>query len=110
MSEGGYKEQKYGKKWRPAILIINKILRRSLSQISSKSSGSMVHRSESNGGIVHRSESCRKLTEPATDQRKRTLSSSDLVTIFPEDEERRSFKVKNHGLLFSDFLLIGFFA
>ena len=55
----------------------SKIFNRSLSQISNP---------------VHRSASCRKLpTSPLEADTKRTLSSSDLVTIFP-DQERRSFK------------------
>ena len=54
-----------------------KIFNRSMSQISNS---------------VHRSSSCRKLpTSPLEAKTKRTLSSSDLVHIFP-DEERRSFK------------------
>lgn len=58
------------------------IFNRSLSQISKSSSSNLIRRSES----------CRKLN-PSLEENatKRTLSSSDLVTIFPE-EERRSFK------------------
>ena len=58
------------------------IFNRSLSQISTSSSSS-----------VQRSESCRKLTVTGPEEApaKRTLSSSDLIHIFP-DEERRSFK------------------
>ena len=80
------------------------LFNRSLSQLPKSASNSSIRTAKSPAS-VHRSESCRKLSansEPAggylsalsgaATSSKRTLSSSDLVLIFPEDEERRSFK------------------
>ena len=79
------------------------LFNRSLSQLPKSSSSSSITNTAAATLVVHRSESCRKLStmsEPSATSAsskggassKRTLSSSDLVHIFPEDEERRSFK------------------
>ncbi len=82
------------------------LFNRSLSQLPKSASNSSIRTTAKSPASVHRSESCRKLSansEPAggylsalsgsaATASKRTLSSSDLVLIFPEDEERRSFK------------------
>jgi hypothetical protein len=81
------------------------LFNRSLSQLPKSASNSSIRTTAKSPASVHRSESCRKLSansEPAggylsalsgsATSSKRTLSSSDLVLIFPEDEERRSFK------------------
>ena len=69
------------------------IFNRSLSHIPKSESGLNL-----GGKHVSRQDSCKKTIisspndEEASNHSKRTLSSSDLVHIFPEDEERRSFK------------------
>ena len=69
------------------------IFNRSLSHIPKSESGANM-----GGKHVSRQDSCKKTIisspndEEASNHSKRTLSSSDLVHIFPEDEERRSFK------------------
>lgn len=71
-------------------LVKTSIFNRSLSHIPKSSSSSSL-----SGKHVSRSDSCKKIilsnTDSNVENAKRTLSSSDLVHIFP-DEERRSFK------------------
>eukprot|EP00092_Neocalanus_flemingeri_P003468 GFUD01003717.1.p1 GENE.GFUD01003717.1~~GFUD01003717.1.p1 ORF type:complete len:1661 (+),score=297.05 GFUD01003717.1:288-5270(+) len=71
-------------------LVKTSIFNRSLSHIPKSSSSSSL-----SGKHISRSDSCKKMISNANNseanQTKRTLSSSDLVHIFP-DEERRSFK------------------